>query len=178
MEQLNMDKNFNSSDLPPKFITNLQNKYPEVIFYNPYMTEIQDDVIIGRGTRIGSMTILHSGAVIGTECTIGSHCNICECQIGDRVSIQTGAHITRGVVLEDDVFIGPGVITLNDKLLGGSLAAPRVEARAKVGGGVVLLPSVIVGSGAIVGAGSVVTQNVMPDSIVRGQPARLHKPNE
>ncbi len=159
-------------------MTNLQNKYPEVIFYNPYMTEIQDDVIIGRGTRIGSMTILHSGAVIGNDCTIGSHCNICESQIGNRVSIQTGVHITRGVVLEDDVFIGPGVITLNDKLLGGPLTAPKVEARAKVGGGVVLLPNVIVGSDAIVGAGSVVTQNVIPASIVRGQPARLHNPNK
>lgn len=173
-----MDKTSKYSDSASKFIMNLQNKYPEVIFYNPYMTEVQDDVVIGRGTRIGSMTILHSGAVIGDDCTIGSHCNICECQIGNRVSIQTGVHITRGVVLEDDVFIGPGVITLNDKLLGGSLAAPKVEARAKIGGGVVLLPSVIVGSDAIIGAGSVVTQNVIPNSIVRGQPARIHKPND
>lgn len=147
--------------------------YPGVRFYNWQLTEVQEDVAIGEGTRVGSMTILHSGARIGRDVTIGSHCNICESRIGDRVSIQTGCHVTRGVVLEDDVFLGPGVITLNDKLLGGPLSAPVVKRGAKVGGGSVLLPGIVVGEDAIVGAGSVVTKDVPAGAVLVGEPARL-----
>ncbi len=148
-------------------------RFPDVRFYNAALTEVQDDVEIGRGSRIGTFTLIHSGARIGAGVTIGSHSNICDAVIGDRVSIQTSCHVTRGVVIEDDVFLGPGVITLNDKLLGGPLAPPRIEAGAKVGGGSVILPGVVVGAGAVVGAGSVVTKDVAPGAVVTGQPARL-----
>ncbi len=148
-------------------------RFPHVRFYNVALTEVQDDVEIGRGSRVGSFSLIHSGARIGADVTIGSHSNICESVIGDRVSIQTSCHVTRGVVIEDDVFLGPGVITLNDKLLGGPLTPPRIEAGAKVGGGSVILPGVVIGAGAVVGAGSVVTKDVPPGAVITGQPARL-----
>jgi acetyltransferase-like isoleucine patch superfamily enzyme len=151
----------------------LARRFPGVQFYNAALTEVQDDVEIGTGTRVGTFTLLHAGARIGAGCTIGSHSNICASEIGDRVSIQTACHITRGVVIEDDVFVGPGVITLNDKLLGGPLTPPRICAGAKVGGGSVILPGVTVGAGAVVGAGSVVTRDVPPGALVTGQPARV-----
>ncbi len=154
-------------------IEDLAGRFPGVRFYNARLTEVQDDVAIGPGTRIGTFTLLHTGARIGVDCTIGSHSNICASEIGDRVSIQTACHITRGVVIEDDVFVGPGVITLNDKLLGGPLTPPRICAGAKVGGGSVLLPGVVVGAGAVIGAGSVVTRDVPPRALVTGQPARV-----
>lgn len=151
----------------------LARRFPGVRFYNARLTEVQDDVVIGAGTRVGTFALLHAGARIGTGCTIGSHSNICASEIGDRVSIQTSCHITRGVVIEDDVFVGPGVITLNDKLLGGPLTPPRICAGAKVGGGSVVLPGVTIGAGAVVGAGSVVTRDVPPGALVTGQPARV-----
>jgi acetyltransferase-like isoleucine patch superfamily enzyme len=151
----------------------LEKRFPGVHFYNPSLTEIQGDVVIGTGTRVGSLTIVHAGAVIGSGCTIGSHCNICDCVIGDRVSLQTACHITRGVAIEDDVFVGPGVITLNDKLTGGALSFPRIRRGAKIGGGSVILPGVTIGRSAVVGAGSVVTRDVPDGATVVGNPARV-----
>lgn len=151
----------------------LERRFPDVRFYNPVLTEVQDDVRIGAASRIGSMTLIQRGASIGRGCTIGSHCNICDCTIGDRVSIQTASHITRGVVVEDDVFIGPGVVTLNDKLTGGDLTYPRICCGAKVGGGSVILPGVTIGANAVVGAGSVVTHDVPEGATVTGNPARI-----
>lgn len=148
-------------------------RFPGVHFYNPSLTEVQSAVVIGAGTRVGSMTIIHTGAVIGCGCTVGSHCNICDCVIGDRVSLQTACHITRGVAIEDDVFVGPGVITLNDKLTGGPLSFPRILRGARVGGGSVILPGVTIGRNAVVGAGSVVTRDVPDGATVVGNPARV-----
>jgi UDP-2-acetamido-3-amino-2,3-dideoxy-glucuronate N-acetyltransferase len=154
----------------------LQARFPSVRFYNPALTEVQTDVTIGSGTRIGSFTLVHAGAEIGIDTTIGSHCNICACSIGNNVSIQTACHITRGVIVEDDVFIGPHVTTLNDKLKGGPMTYPRIRKGAKVGGGSVILPGVTIGEGAIVGAGSVVIKDVPPGATVVGNPARIVAP--
>ena len=151
----------------------LTGRFPEVQFYNPALTEVQDDVAIGPGSRVGSMTLIHAQARVGSGVTIGSHCNICACTIGDNVSIQTGCHITRGVVVEDDVFIGPHVVTLNDKLKGGPLTFPHIEKGAKIGGGSRILPGVRIGAGAIVGAGSVVAGDVPAGALVMGNPARV-----
>jgi acetyltransferase-like isoleucine patch superfamily enzyme len=148
-------------------------KFNEVRFYNRSLTEVQEDVEIGRGTRVGTFTLIHSGARIGTDCTIGSHCNICHCKIGNSVSIQTACHITRGTVVGDGVFIGPGVVTLNDPLVPGRpMKAPTIMEGAKIGGGSVLLPGVTVGRKATVGAGSIVTKDVPDGAVVVGNPAR------
>jgi acetyltransferase-like isoleucine patch superfamily enzyme len=148
-------------------------RFPNVTFYNPGLTEVQHPVEIGDGTRIGTFTLIHAGAVIGAGTTIGSHCNICDCVIGERVSIQTGCHITRGVVIEDDVFVGPGVVTLNDKRIDGDQSYPRIRSGARVGGGTTILPGVSIGERAVVGAGSVVTRDVPAGSTVVGNPARV-----
>ena len=153
----------------------LSARFPGVRFYNELLTEIQDDVFIGEDTRVGSMTLVHRGAIIGNGCTIGSHCNICASRIGNHVSIQTGCHITRGVVIEDDVFVGPGTITLNDKLTGGEMAYPRICTGAKIGGGSVILPGVTIGENATIGSGSVVTRDVANGVTVYGNPARVRR---
>ena len=137
------------------------------------LTEVQDEVLIGSGCRIGTFTLIHQLAVIGSNCTIGSHCNICACTIGNNVSIQTACHITRGVVIEDDVFIGPGVVTLNDKLTQNKLNYPRICRGSRIGGGSVILPGVIIGEYSIIGAGSIVTKDVLKGQTVLGNPARL-----
>lgn len=154
-------------------MTDLHVRFPHVLFYQPALIEIQPDVTIGAGSRVGSFTLVHSGAVVGSGVTIGSHCNICSCRIGDRVSIQTGVHVTRGVIIEDDVFIGPGVITLNDKLKGGGADSfPLIRHHARIGGGSVILPGVTIGAYALIGAGSVVTTDVAEGQSMIGNPAR------
>lgn len=150
----------------------LTQRFPQVDFYSPGLIEVQDDVEIGSGSRVGTFTLIHRGARVGANCTIGSHCNIHRCVIGDGVSIQTACHITRGVVIEDDAFIGPGVITLNDRTMQGGFAFPRIQKGARVGGGSVILPGVTIGANALVGAGSVVTRDVPPNGVVYGNPSR------
>lgn len=78
-------------------------------------------------------------------------------------------------MIEDDVFVGPHVTTLNDKLTGGELSFPRICRGAKIGGGSVILPGVTIGENAIVGAGSVVTDDVPAGATVFGNPARIRK---
>lgn len=153
-------------------MSQLSSRYPQVLFYNPQLTEVQEDVVIGSGTRVGSFTLLHAGAIIGTDCTIGSHCNICHCEIGANVSIQTACHITRGTRIDDDVFLGPGVLTLNDTLKDEELRAPVIMRGARIGGGSLILPGIVIGENAIVGAGSVVTRDIASGAVSFGNPAR------
>lgn len=142
---------------------------------------IQDDVRFGERTRVGNFVFIRSGTAIGSGCTIGSYVDIEGLvTIGNNVSLQSGCYITRGVVIEDDVFCGPRVITMNDKrivhrrpALTWEMAAPRILRGARVGGGSALLPGVTIGNNAFVGAGSVVTRDVPDFAIVVGNPARV-----
>lgn len=142
---------------------------------------ISEDAQIGEGTRIGNFVLIRAETVIGQGCTIGSYVDIeGEVSIGDCVSLQSACYITRGVVIEDDVFCGPRVTTMNDKRMAYrrenlifSRAAPRILRAARVGGGSILLPGITVGENALVGAGSVVTRDVPDFAIVAGNPARV-----
>jgi acetyltransferase-like isoleucine patch superfamily enzyme len=139
------------------------------------------DVSIGVGTRLGNYLLIRSNTRIGENCMIGSYVDVeGDVVIGNNVSLQSGCYITRGVIIEDDVFCGPRVITMNDKLIchrRPSLVfvrdAPRILRAARVGGGSVLMPGVTVGVNAFVGAGSVVTKDVPEEAIVAGNPARV-----
>ena len=142
---------------------------------------IASDVSIGEGTLLGNFVLIRAGSVLGLGCKIGSYVDIeGDVVIGDHVSLQSGCYITRGVVIEDEVFCGPRVITMNDKRivhrrpsLTFDRRAPRVRRAARVGGGSILLPGVTVGENAFVGAGSVVTRDVPDGAIVAGNPARI-----
>ena len=139
------------------------------------------DVTIGGTTRVGNFVMIRSGTVIGEDCTIGSYVDIeGDVIIGNHVSLQSGVYLTRGVVVEDDVFCGPRVITLNDKrivhrrpILVFDRAAPRILRAARVGGGCVLMPGVTIGENALIGSGSVVTKDVPDRAIAMGNPARV-----
>ena len=124
---------------------------------------------IGDGTRIGPFVEIQADVVVGANCKIQSHTLICE-----------------GVELEDEVFVGHGVLFVNDKrpratTLDGRMQAKGdwerlpviVERRAALGSGAVVLGGVRIGRDALVGAGAVVTRDVAPDETVAGVPARL-----
>jgi acetyltransferase-like isoleucine patch superfamily enzyme len=142
---------------------------------------IADDARIGAGTRIGNFVLIRDHVIIGQSCMVGSYVDIeGDVQIGDFVSLQSGCYITRGVVIEDEVFCGPRVVTMNDKRISyrrTSLQFKRQAARilraARVGGGSMLCPGVTVGENALIGAGSVVTRDVPDRCITIGNPARI-----
>jgi UDP-3-O-[3-hydroxymyristoyl] glucosamine N-acyltransferase len=74
------------------------------------------EVIFGAGTRLGNFVLIRSNTRIGENCTIGSYVDIeGEVAIGNHVSLQSACYITRGVIIEDEVFCGPRVTTMNDK---------------------------------------------------------------
>jgi acetyltransferase-like isoleucine patch superfamily enzyme len=151
--------------------------------FRPYQQfcVIAPDAEIGPGTRIGNFVLIRDSTRIGRDCLIGSYVDIeGEVRVGDRVSLQSGCYLTRGVVIEDDVFCGPRIITLNDKAMSYrrpalpfTRAAPRILRAARIGGGVTLCPGVTIGENAVVGAGSVVTRDVPAGTIVSGNPAQL-----
>ena len=124
---------------------------------------------IGNGTRIGPFVEIQRGVTVGARCKIQSHTFVCE-----------------GVTIEDEVFVGHGVMFVNDKVprattSGGALQGPEdwtllrtvVERGASLGSGCVVLGGVRVGAGALVGAGAVVSKDVPPGSVVAGVPARV-----
>jgi len=145
---------------------------------------IANDVKIGSDTRIGNFIFIRGCTVIGRGCVIGSYVDIeGDVRIGDFVSLQSGCYITRGVVIEEEVFLGPRVVTMNDRpmsyrrpSLGFDRRPPRILRAARVGGGSVLCPGVTVGENALVGAGAVVTRDVPDRMVVVGNPARIIGP--
>jgi UDP-2-acetamido-3-amino-2,3-dideoxy-glucuronate N-acetyltransferase len=138
-------------------------------------------VTIGEDTRLGNYVLIRSDTQIGQGCKIGSYVDIeGEVVIGNHVSLQSACYITRGVVIEDEVFCGPRVTTMNDKRIVHRRSgltfvrhAPRILRAARVGGGSVLLPGVTIGENAFIGAGSVVTKDVPDRAMVVGNPARI-----
>jgi acetyltransferase-like isoleucine patch superfamily enzyme len=123
---------------------------------------------IGDDSRVGAFVEIQKNATIGARCKISSHTFICE-----------------GVTIEDEVFVGHGVVFINDldphATIDGNpqseadweVLPTRVCRGASIGSGAVILASLTIGEGALVGAGAVVTRDVPPGVVVAGNPARF-----
>lgn len=147
---------------------------------------IAPDVRLGRDVRIYAFANLY-GCEIGDESRIGTFVEVQKgAKIGRRVKISSHSFICEGVIIEDEVFIGHGVMFINDKYpratsLTGELQtdadwqciSTHVRFRASIGSNATILCGVSIGEGAIVGAGSVVTHDVPPWTVVAGNPARV-----
>ncbi len=137
-----------------------------VIIFHPYLVNLYG-CQIGAGTKIGSFVEIQKGASIGARCKISSHSFICE-----------------GVEIDDCVFVGHGVMFINDtypKAVGEDgelqteadwqLIRTRVKSRASIGSNATILCGITIGENALVGAGAVVTKDVPDYAIVAGVPA-------
>jgi acetyltransferase-like isoleucine patch superfamily enzyme len=155
-----------------------------------------DEVTIGAGARIGAHVVIHPGATIAAGARIGDHAQIRDgatigagatigsftsidpgVEVGARSSVQTRCYLAGGSVLEEDVFLGPGVTLTNDNTMGRhrpgeTLRGARLRRGCRVGAGVVVCPAIEVGEEAYVAAGAVVCADVAPHSVVMGVPAR------
>jgi acetyltransferase-like isoleucine patch superfamily enzyme len=134
---------------------------------------ISSRAIVGDQTQVRERARVGPGSVVGRGSTVDF-----DAVVGARVLIQTGVYVTGGSIVEDDVFIGPGVTTTNDHAMGRHapgepLLGPVLRRACRVGGGVVLCPGVVIGAEAFVAAGAVVTRDVGEREVVIGVPARV-----
>jgi len=147
---------------------------------------IADNVKLGKGVRIFAFTNLY-GCELGDDVKVGTFVEIQKgSKIGNRCKISSHSFICEGVTLEDEVFIGHGVMFTNDLLPratagGGKLqteadwtcVSTLVKRGASIGSNATLLCGITVGERAVVGAGSVVTKDVPPRAVVAGNPAKV-----
>jgi acetyltransferase-like isoleucine patch superfamily enzyme len=147
---------------------------------------IASDVKLGSNVVLGKFINLY-GCEIGANSKIGAFVEVQKnARIGDNCKISSHTFVCEGVTIEDKVFVGHGVVFINDSypratIVGGQLQTEadwkveptRVMAGASIGSGATILSNVVIGEKAIVGAGSVVTHDVPPNSIVAGNPARI-----
>jgi acetyltransferase-like isoleucine patch superfamily enzyme len=153
---------------------------------------------IGAGTVISTGAIVFAGSSIGAGCIVGDQSCIRErvtmadncilgrgsliendTTVGAGTRIQAEAYITAYSTLEEDVFIAPCVVTTNDNFMGRTekrkslMKGPTIRRGARVGGGAILCPGIVVGEEAFIGAGAVVTKDVPARKLVIGSPARV-----
>lgn len=140
---------------------------------------------IGKDTKVWQFTVILKNA------SLGKNCNICssvfienDVKIYNNVTVKNGAKIFDGVVIKSDVFVGPNVIFTNDKLPRSK--TPRdnksitiIEKGVSIGSGAIILPGITIGKYSMIGAGSVVTKDVKPYSLIIGNPGlNVGKVNE
>ncbi len=147
---------------------------------------ISEDVKLGENVRLSKFINLY-GCEIGDETKIGAFVEIQKnATVGKRCKISSHTFICEGVVIEDNVFIGHGVVFINDTYPRATTAAESLQTEsdwkvertlvrkgASIGSGATILSNTSIGENAIVGAGSVVTHDVPPNAIVAGNPARI-----
>ena len=157
-------------------------------FYVHPLAEVEPEAQVGDGTRIWRLAHIRAHSLIGEMCNIGKGVYIeSHVRIGSRVKIQNHVSLFEGVTVEDGVFIGPHVCFTNDmfpraitpdgKLKSADdwqITPTLVKYGASIGAGSVIVCGITIGEFALVGAGSVVTRDVAPHTLVFGNPSRSH----
>lgn len=156
-------------------------------YYVHPTADVSPQARIGAGTKIWHQAHVRERVRLGAGCIVGKGAYIdFGVEVGENCKLQNGVYLFHGSILEDGVFLGPGVMLLNDKLprainSDGSLKTDEdwavspvfVGYGAAVGGGAILTPGVTVGRWAIVGSGAVVTRNIPDYGVAYGNPARV-----
>lgn len=136
---------------------------------------------IGDGTRVWQFVVILAGARIGAGCNICAHCFIeSDVVVGDNVTVKSGVYLWNGTRIEDDAFIGPNATFTNDAMPRSKHYPPdfkgvHVKRGASIGANATLLPGIVIGERAMVGAGAVVTDDVPDRAVIIGNPARVRR---
>jgi len=143
---------------------------------------VDEPVTIGSGTKIWHFSHIMKGAIIGRDCVIGQNVYIdIDVVIGNNVKIQNNVSVFKKVTLEDNVFCGPSAVFTN--VINPRSAYPKefdeysstlVKQGATIGANATIICGVIIGEFAFIGAGSIVTRDVLPYALMYGNPARQH----
>jgi acetyltransferase-like isoleucine patch superfamily enzyme len=139
-------------------------------------TIIYANVCIGAGLETGHNVVIREENTIGLRFRIWNNSVVdYGCTIGDDVRVHCNVYIAQYTVIEDDVFLAPGVVIANDlhPICTRDMRGPTIRARARVGCNATLLPRIVIGFSALIGAGSVVTDDVPDRMVVAGNPARV-----
>lgn len=138
-----------------------------------------------QSTSIGKNTKIWQFCVVLPKASIGTNCNICSCVfiennvvIGNNVTIKSGVQLWDGLIIEDDVFIGPNATFTNDimprsKQYPHEFLVTHIKKGATIGANATILPGISIGVQAFVGAGAVVTKDVPDGATVIGNPAQI-----
>jgi acetyltransferase-like isoleucine patch superfamily enzyme len=159
-----------------------------VIALSNEFASVAPDVKLGKNVRLGKFINLY-GCEVGDDTKIGAFVEIQKnARVGERCKISSHTFICEGVTIEDEVFIGHGVMFVNDSYPRATTAAGTLQSEAdwtvertlvkrgaSIGSGVTILANVVIGENAMVGAGSVVTADVPPGTVVYGNPARVRR---
>lgn len=159
---------------------------------------VSDELVIGEGARIRSGSVIYAGSTIGAGLETGHNVVIREqneigddlsiwnnsvidygCKIGVGVKIHCNSYIAQFTVIEDGVFMAPGVTIANDihpgcPESGECMKGPVLKKGCRLGVNVTVMPFVTIGEGTLVGGGSVVTKDLPPNVLAYGNPARVH----
>lgn len=142
-------------------------------------TALCDGAVIGHRTRVWAFVNILPGAQVGDDC------NICDgvfiennVIVGDRVTVKCGVQLWDGIRVEDDVFIGPNATFANDpwprsRQIPEEYSQTKLASGSSIGANATILPGIVIGENAMVGAGAVVTNDVPANAIVVGNPARV-----
>jgi acetyltransferase-like isoleucine patch superfamily enzyme len=134
---------------------------------------------IGEGAILGDQSFVRERSSIGAGSVIGRGSAVDnDLAVGARVRVQSGVYLTAYSTIEDDVFVGPGVVTTNDDAMGRHARDQRLRGATlrracRIGGGAVLTPGVQIGEEAFVAAAALVTHDVPARAVVMGSPARV-----
>jgi acetyltransferase-like isoleucine patch superfamily enzyme len=148
-------------------------------------TVVSTGAVVFAGSSLGERVIVGDQACVRERCAIGDDVVIGrgslvenDTEVGARTKIQADAYVTAYSLLEEDVFVAPCVVTANDNFMGRTerrhklRRGPTIRRGARIGAAAVLLPGIVVGEEAFVGAGAVVLRDVPPRTVVVGNPAR------
>jgi acetyltransferase-like isoleucine patch superfamily enzyme len=162
-------------------------KIPDYTLKVGALAQLRAGTVIYGGTIIGTHFQSGHNVVVREQNTIGDHVQIWNnttidygCTIGNHVKIHTNCYIAQFTVMEDDVFLAPGVTIANDYHPGCAFSAecmrgPTIKRGAQIGVNVTITPYVTIGEHSLIGSGAVVTQDVPPHSLVVGNPGRVIK---